>query len=127
MCIDTSSMPADEQPLRPSAHDVARAQLVRTLGQRPSFDRRAAFDAVASLVDLLVAERFTPEAAVIEVKRAIEESTCLTRFEQPTRERVRASLVACVEVALDAARESLGVLPLPSETRASPGQHDASA
>src|SRR4051812_35972849 len=125
MCSDASSAPADEESHRSSALDAARTNLVRTLEQMRSFESRTAFDAISLMVDALVARGFTPEASVIEVKRAIERSACLARFEQPTRERVRAAMVACCIDRYFEARESLGMRAPPYTGRTLPGPREA--
>jgi hypothetical protein len=108
MSSDASMVPAGDATSGSAARVAARAHLVRTLEQMRTIDDRRAFDAVALLVDMLVSQSATPEATVIEVKGAIEESACLTRFERSLRERVRVALVACCINRYFEARESFG-------------------
>jgi hypothetical protein len=121
MCAHvTSSHASGDDPSRIAAREGVRAHLVRTLEQMRTVDHRPAYDAVRLLVDTLLTDGFTPEATVITVKSAIEESACLMRFERPVRERVRVALVAtCIDRYFEA-RESLGGAPASSTPRVLP-------
>ena len=74
------------------------ALFLRALERMRAMDDSPVYVALHGFVDALEMDGLTPEATVIAVKETILRSTCLSRFEQPTREHVRISLVAaCID------------------------------
>lgn len=109
MDSDAPSLTASGESSWSSNRRLTHAQLLRALEKIRSIDDPPVYEALHALVDALVSEGMTPEGTVIAVKEAILRSTCLSRFEQPVRERVRSSLVAaCIDRYYDT-REAAGL------------------
>ncbi|HEV7994123.1 MAG TPA: hypothetical protein VGP25_20010 [Gemmatimonadaceae bacterium] len=105
---------------RSATRDALHGNLVRALERMRTIDHRPSYDALRLLVDALVSDGFTPEATVIAVKSAIEQSGCLLRLDRPLRERVRVALVAyCIDRYFET-RELISGLPPASEPIALP-------
>jgi hypothetical protein len=98
MDSDAPSLTASGESSWSSNRRMMHAQFLRALERMRSIDDPPVYEALHAFVDTLVMERITPEGSVIAVKEAILRSTCLSRFEQPVRERVRSSIVAaCID------------------------------